>query len=134
MAPKPSNPKSFANKAFGINVKDTLGFASVVPKREHILSPARLRQLISANATMQRRSVLPDLGKAEAEAVAWLTSYYGSDIWGTRWGPFGGPERVGARIAEYVAAGAGTVIVRFASFEPEKQLDMFLDKVAPAYA
>jgi hypothetical protein len=26
------------------------------------------------------------------------------------------------------------VIVRFASFEPEKQLDMFLEKVAPAYA
>ena len=75
-----------------------------------------------------------DLVKAEAEAVEWLTGYYGSDIWGTRWGPFGGAERVSERIAEYVAAGAGTVIVRFASFEPEKQLDRFLDKVAPAYA
>jgi len=76
----------------------------------------------------------PDTDKAEADAVEWLTGYYGSDIWGTRWGPFGGPERVSNRIAEYVAAGAGTIVVRFASFEPEKQLDIFLDKVAPAYA
>lgn len=76
----------------------------------------------------------PDLGAAEADAKEWLTAYYGSDIWGARWGPFGGPERVVERIAEYVAAGAGTIVVRFASFEPEKQLDIFLNKVAPAYA
>ena len=76
----------------------------------------------------------PDLKKAGADAMEWLLGYYGLDHWGTRWGPFGGPERVAARIAEYVAAGADTVVVRFASFEPEKQLDMFLDKVAPVYA
>ena len=76
----------------------------------------------------------PDLKRAEAGAVEWLTSYYGSNIWGARWGPFGGPERVGERIAEYVAAGAGTIVVRFASFEPEKQLELFLDQVATAYA
>ena len=76
----------------------------------------------------------PDLVKAEADAVDWLTGYYGSDIWGGRWGPFGGPERVAGRIAEYVAAGAGTIVVRFASFQPEKQLELFLDTVAPAYA
>lgn len=76
----------------------------------------------------------PDLAKAEADAVEWLTGYYGSDIWGTRWGPFGGAQRVADRIAEYVAAGAETVVVRFASFEPEKQLEMFLEKVAPAFA
>ena len=78
-------------------------------------------------------NVDPDLEKAEADGVEWLTGYYGSDIWGTRWGPFGSAERVAARIAEYVAAGAGTVVVRFASFEPEKQLEIFLEKVAPAY-
>ena len=76
----------------------------------------------------------PDLNKAEADATEWLTGYYGSDIWGTRWGPFGGPERVGERIAEYVSAGAETVIVRFASFGPERQLEIFLDKVAPFFA
>lgn len=76
----------------------------------------------------------PDLVKAEADAVEWLTGYYGSDIWGTRWGPFGGHERVAERIADYVAAGADTVVVRFASFEPERQLEIFLEEVAPAFA
>ena len=75
-----------------------------------------------------------DPAKAEADAAEWLTEYYGANIWGTRWGPFGGPERVAERIGEYVAAGAGTIVVRFASFEPEKQLELFMDKVAPAYA
>ena len=76
----------------------------------------------------------PDLGVAEADAKEWLTGYYGSDIWGTRWGPFGDSDRVAERIGEYVAAGAGTVVVRFASFEPEKQLEIFLDRVAPRFS
>ena len=76
----------------------------------------------------------PDLRKAEDDAVEWLTGYYGSNIWGSRWGPFGRPGRVAERIADYVAAGAGTIVVRFASFQPEKQLELFLDQVAPAYA
>jgi len=76
----------------------------------------------------------PVAAKAEADAVEWLTEYYGANIWGARWGPFGVPERVAERIAEYVAAGAGTIVVRFASFEPEQQLELFMDKVAPAYA
>ena len=79
-------------------------------------------------------NVSPDLDEAEADAKEWLTGYYGSDIWGTSWGPFGGPDRVAERIGEYVAAGAGTVVVRFASFEPEKQLEIFLDQVAPRFS
>ncbi len=75
-----------------------------------------------------------DLSRAESEATEFLTRYYGSNIWGTRWGPFGGPERVKERIAEYVSAGARTVVVRFASFLPEQQLDTFLDRVAPAFS
>jgi hypothetical protein len=35
---------------------------------------------------------------------------------------------------EYVSAGAETLVVRFASFEPEKQLDIFLEQVAPNFA
>ncbi len=75
-----------------------------------------------------------DLGRAEAEAEKYLLGYYGANIWGTRWGPFGAPERVKARIAEYVEAGAGMVVVRFASFEPERQLARFLEEVAPAFS
>ena len=74
-----------------------------------------------------------DVAKAEADAKAFLTGYYGTEIWGDSWGPFGGPERVNERIAEYAEAGARTIVVRFASFQPERQLDLFLDKVAPAW-
>ncbi len=91
--------------------------------------PAKLEKTFYMTVNMN-----PDLAKAEADAVEWLTGYYGSDIWGTRWGPFGGHERVAERMAEYVAAGAETLVVRFASFEPEKQLEIFLEKVAPAFA
>ncbi|MDA0733018.1 MAG: hypothetical protein BZY73_06625 [SAR202 cluster bacterium Casp-Chloro-G3] len=74
-----------------------------------------------------------DAAKATEEAEKWLLGYYGANIWGSRWGPFGDPSQVKERIGEYAEAGAETVIVRFASFEPEKQLDTFLDKVAPVF-
>lgn len=73
-----------------------------------------------------------DVARAEAEAEEWLLGYYGANIWGDRWGPFGNPQRVAERIAEYGNAGAQTVIVRFASFEQERQLDIFLNEIAPA--
>ena len=72
--------------------------------------------------------------QAEAEATEFLTRYYGSNIWGTRWGPFGGPERIKERMAEYVEAGAQTLVVRFASFEPQRQLENFLEQVAPEFS
>ena len=75
-------------------------------------------------------NVDPDEGKALADAENFLMSYYGSNIWGTRWGPFGGPKRVKERLDEFAEAGAETVVVRFASFQPEKQLDIFLEHVA----
>ena len=78
-------------------------------------------------------NVDPDLAKAESEANEFLTGYYGANIWGSRWGPFGGPERVKERMAEYAAAGAETLVIRFASFDPERQLDIFLSQVAPAF-
>ena len=75
-----------------------------------------------------------DSSKAETEATEFMLRYYGTNIWGTRWGPFGNPERVKTRMQEYVEAGAQTLVVRFASFEPEAQLETFLDRVAPAFA
>jgi len=74
-----------------------------------------------------------DLAQAEAESERYLLGYYGAEIWGDRWGPFGGPERVKERISEYLDAGADTVVVRFASFEPEQQLSTFLEQVAPEF-
>ena len=79
-------------------------------------------------------NVDPDIARAEAEAEKYLMAYYGANIWGARWGPFGDPERVKERMVEYAEAGAQTVVVRFASFNPERQLDIFLRRVAPAFS
>ena len=74
-----------------------------------------------------------DQNRAEREATEWLTRYYGSEIWGTRWGPFGAPASIRAKMVEYVEAGVQTLVVRFASFEPQKQLETFLEQVAPEF-
>ncbi|HZA21262.1 MAG TPA: LLM class flavin-dependent oxidoreductase, partial [Dehalococcoidia bacterium] len=55
-----------------------------------------------------------DRARASQEAECWLMGYYGANIWGSRWGPFGDAERVKDRLAEYVEAGAQTLVVRFA--------------------
>ena len=75
-----------------------------------------------------------DEGAAKADAEDWLMRYYGANIWGTRWGPFGGVQNVVDRMAAYVEAGADTVIVRLATFDSERQLDVFLEQIAPQFA
>ena len=72
-----------------------------------------------------------DEAAAAEEADTFLHQYYGANIWGDRWGPFGNPQRVAERISQYGEAGAQTVIVRFASFEQERQLDTFLSEIVP---
>ena len=71
-----------------------------------------------------------DERKAQDEADRYLRTYYGMNIWGDRWGPFGPAERTVDQIRRYVEAGAQTIIVRFASFEQERQLDTFINDVA----
>ncbi len=73
-----------------------------------------------------------DRTEAAEEANRYLMSYYGANIWGERWGPWGPPELTVQRILEYVAAGAGTVIVRFASYDQKGHLETFLREVVPA--
>jgi len=74
-----------------------------------------------------------DQQRATEEAERYLMMYYGANIWGDRWGPFGPPGWTVERIRQYAQAGAGTIIVRFASFDQESQLDTFLKEVAPAF-
>ena len=78
-------------------------------------------------------NVDPDLAKAESEANRFLTGYYGANIWGSRWGPFGGPERVKERLAVCMDGGWVILVLRFASVDPERRLDIVLDTVAPAF-
>ena len=85
------------------------------------------------NAYYMTVNVNRDVGKAESEADEFLTGYYGVNHWGDRWGPFGEAERIRDRMAEFAEAGADTLVVRFASFEPEAQLGAFLEQVAPGF-
>ena len=118
-----------------ISISDTPGeFAQVIQQVSEKSAEIGRDPASFENTFYMTVNMNSDLKSAEVDAVEWLTRYYGSDIWGTRWGPFGGVDRVADRIQEYVSAGAETVIVRFASFEPEKQLDTFLEKVAPIFA
>ena len=75
-----------------------------------------------------------DEAAAKDDAEDWLMRYYGANIWGTRWGPFGGAQNVADRMAAYADAGADTLVVRLATFDPERQLDVFLERVAPLFA
>jgi alkanesulfonate monooxygenase SsuD/methylene tetrahydromethanopterin reductase-like flavin-dependent oxidoreductase (luciferase family) len=74
-----------------------------------------------------------DTARAEAEAEDWLLGYYGANIWGDRWGPFGSAARVRERIHAYAEAGADQVVVRFATYRQEEQMQTFLEQVAPDF-
>ena len=68
---------------------------------------------------------------AEKEAHDYLKRYYGADIWGNRWGPFGSAQSIVERCGQYWNAGVNHLIVRFASFEPLEQLKRFETQVLP---
>ena len=67
------------------------------------------------------------------EADRFLKLYYGMNFWGDRWGPYGPSELTVERIRRYEEAGARTMVVRFASFDQERQLDRFLEEVVPHF-
>ena len=74
-----------------------------------------------------------DEHKAAQETEKYLMMYYGSRIPRDHWGPIGPPDRTVERIRQYAQAGAGTIVVRFASFDQQAQLDTFLREVAPTF-
>ena len=78
-------------------------------------------------------NVNADAAEAEREADQWIRLYYGVNIWRKLWGPWGPAERVAESIRAYQAAGATTVIVRFASFSPLEQFETFLETVLPQF-
>jgi len=70
---------------------------------------------------------------ARREAHDWVIRYYGLNIWGDRWGPYGRSEAVVERIWQYAAAGADEIILRFASYDQQEQLDRLARDVLPAF-
>lgn len=75
-----------------------------------------------------------DSDECASEADRFLRLYYGMNMWGDRWGPYGPSELIAERIRRYEAAGAETMIVRFASFDQERQLSLFLEEIAPEFS
>ncbi len=72
-----------------------------------------------------------DPSESADEADRFLKMYYGANIWGSRWGPYGPSDLTVQRIRSYQNAGASTMIVRFASFDQQTQLARFLEEVVP---
>ncbi|MFQ5860345.1 MAG: LLM class flavin-dependent oxidoreductase [Dehalococcoidia bacterium] len=106
-------------------------FAQVLSKVRQVARQEG-RDLDSAEAAYYMTVNLnADEEQARQEAIEYATAYYGSNIGGDRWGPYGHPERVAARMREYAQAGATTLIVRFASPDPLGQLDLFAREVLP---
>ena len=90
--------------------------------------PAEMERVFYMTANLNA-----DPAEAEREADEFIRLYYGVNIWRDLWGPWGPPERLAESIRAYEAAGATTVIVRFASFSPLEQFQTFLDKVLPQF-
>ncbi len=74
-----------------------------------------------------------DPAKAKEEAEDFLVSYYGVNHWGDRWGPWGTPVEIAARMREFADAGADHLVVRFAGWNQLSQWERFENEVLPAF-
>ena len=72
-----------------------------------------------------------DKDQAVANADEFIKLYYGINIWLDRWGPWGAPKDVIQRMKSYFLIGADTIVVRFASLQQERQLEVFEKEVLP---
>ncbi len=75
----------------------------------------------------------PDAERGHEEGVRWVTNYYGLNFWGDRWGPYGDTDGVIERIRQFTAAGADEIIVRFASYDQPRQMELFAENVLPSF-
>jgi len=70
---------------------------------------------------------------AKSDAEEFLYQYYGYDIWGDRWGPFGTTTQIINKMEEYVQSGATTIIIRFAAKNQKTQLRSFIENILPNF-
>ena len=75
-----------------------------------------------------------DLEIAKKESDQFLKAYYGINMWSQLWGPWGPSKLTIQRIQEFSESGASTIIIRFASFDVEKQLAKFLKEIWPYFS
>ncbi len=109
-------------------------YAKVIARVEH-----HCRDISRDPDTLERSfymtvNIGADEHAAASEADRFLNLYYGMNIWGDRWGPYGPARSIVERLRAYERAGAQTMIVRFASFDQRGQMRRFLDEVVPQFA
>ena len=71
---------------------------------------------------------------AEKESDQFLKAYYGINMWSKLRGPWGSSKIIIKRMEEFFQSGASTIIVRFASFNVERQLAKFLKEIWPHFS
>ncbi|HZU04745.1 MAG TPA: LLM class flavin-dependent oxidoreductase [Chloroflexota bacterium] len=75
-----------------------------------------------------------DAARAAQEADEFLVGYYGPGRhWAAWWGPWGPARLLRERIDEYIAAGVRLFVVRFAAWDPLRQLERFTEEVFAYY-
>ena len=104
-------------------------YAKVIARVEH-----HCREMSRDPGTLERSfymtvNIGTDEQAAASEADRFLNLYYGMNIWGDRWGPYGPAQAIVDRIRAYEEAGVQTMIVRFASFDQLGQMERFMDEV-----
>lgn len=72
-----------------------------------------------------------DESAAKKESTDYLERYYGAAAHLETWGPFGPPDEAVERLQKYYDAGVRIFAIRFSSFEQEKQISLFTEKVLP---
>lgn len=75
-----------------------------------------------------------DEAAARADAKKFLDTYYSTDVKPETmdaWGAYGSAEQVLDRIGQYIVAGLGVPIIRFASYEQDAQIDRGIAELLP---
>ena len=108
-------------------------YAKVIARVEH-----HCREMSRDPGLLERSfymtvNIGPDEQAAASEADRFLNLYYGMNIWGDRWGPYGPAKSIVERMRAYEQAGVQTMIVRFASFDQRGQMQRFLHEVVSQF-
>lgn len=133
---RPGKPRQFLRAAkFGdgyISISDHPDEFLKVTSQVKQLSKSRDRNFDAMERVFYMTvNINDDREYATKEADEFLQSYYGLNIWNERWGPYGSANLIAKRIKEYEIAGVQTMVIRFAGFDQERQLESFLSKVLP---
>ena len=114
--------------------EDPQGFAQI---NSHVKTAAHIhnKDFSSMEKVMYMTINLnDDLEIAKKESDQFLKAYYGINMWSQLWGPWGPSKLTIQRIQEFSESGASTIIIRFASFDVEKQLAKFLKEIWPYFS